>query len=62
MAQYSVWLNEEPLIVVHFTRREGKGKNKKNVCELVAEYGLLTMKNELLVWFHDQHARMRYVF
>jgi hypothetical protein len=40
--QYSVWLNKEPLVAVHFVCRPGKGKNKKGQCELVVHYSLLT--------------------
>jgi len=40
-AQYSLWLNKEPLVAVHFGLRPGKGKKKKGVCELVAHYSLL---------------------
>ena len=113
-AQYSLWIKDEPLIVVDFKCREGKGKNKKGLCEVVAKYGILakyrhmhgvkktiakkqakqikkkiigvpneaflllnnrspeekaklsvwrnTMRNELLEWFGEQHARMRAAF
>lgn len=39
-AQYSLWLNKEPLVAVGVELRPGKGKKKKGVCELVFLYSL----------------------
>lgn len=107
---YTVFFKKEPLFSIHFICREGKGKKKKGLSEVVAVYGLLSeyrrmhgvkktaakkqenktkkkiigvpdqaylnphsrsakdsdelavwtlaMKEELLDWFGEQHARM----